>query len=140
MDRLLGTTIGVGSAAITASSTYDWNGNVITKTDANGNTTTYTYDERGLLEIVTDADGVITEYSYDDAGNLLTSSVQKNAYSSDECSLKSYFLSNIHDLIDKLYLLHWIHYPGLILLQHVEGSVPEITDQTDLKFLNPSVV
>ncbi len=52
--------------------TYDGNGNVLTRTDANNHTTTYTYDSQGDVLTVTAPDGSVTTYTYDGNGNVLT--------------------------------------------------------------------
>ncbi|MEQ0559677.1 RHS repeat-associated core domain-containing protein [Amycolatopsis sp. NEAU-NG30] len=44
---------------------------VSTKTDADGDLTTYTYDDHGNKTSESDALGFTTDYTYDDAGNLL---------------------------------------------------------------------
>lgn len=49
---------------------YDPNGNVKTRTDAAGRTTTYDYDAQDRLSKVTAPDGGITIYHYDAEGNL----------------------------------------------------------------------
>jgi len=53
--------------------TYDANGNVATKTDALGNTTTYTYEPLfAKLTSITDPLGNTTRYTYDAFGHVLT--------------------------------------------------------------------
>jgi RHS repeat-associated protein len=52
---------------ITTATSYAWNGQPLTVTDGNGNTTTNTYNEKGLLVKVTDALGGVTAYDYDRA-------------------------------------------------------------------------
>ncbi len=49
---------------ISVSATYDYWGNPITQTDANGNTTTYTYDGIGRVLTVTNPDNSQKEYVY----------------------------------------------------------------------------
>ena len=51
---------------------YDHVGNVLTQTDANGNTTRYGYNAVGELISVTDPQGKQTQYAYDMRGNLVT--------------------------------------------------------------------
>jgi RHS repeat-associated protein len=50
--------------------TVDFRGNVLTKTDEVGNTTSYTYDLAGRLVRTTYADGTFTTQSYDALGRL----------------------------------------------------------------------
>ncbi|WP_163834534.1 LysM peptidoglycan-binding domain-containing protein [Spartinivicinus ruber] len=54
---------------------YDAVGNVITETDANGNTSTFYYNARNLVIAKVDGEGYLTEFSYDAAGNKLTERV-----------------------------------------------------------------
>jgi len=58
--------------AIKTSTTYDWEGKVLTTTDENANTTTNAYDERGFLIKITDANQGMTAYGYDRAGRKIT--------------------------------------------------------------------
>ena len=59
-----------GTMATTATA-YDRNGDVVTVTDALGNTATNAYDARGLLTLSTDASGRQVEYRYDAVGRVL---------------------------------------------------------------------
>jgi YD repeat-containing protein len=68
-NRLLKTTDPRGYSN---SQTYDYVGNIITKTDGKGNLTQYTYDEFNRILTVTNALNEITTYTYDLNGNLLT--------------------------------------------------------------------
>ena len=55
--------------------TYDTNGNILTQTDALGNTTTFTYDPVfNNVTSITDPLGHQSTYTYDSKGNLLTAS------------------------------------------------------------------
>ena len=57
---------------------YDEDDNVIKRTDANGNSTSYTYDDRGNMLSMTDAKGNTERYTYDDMYNNVTSYQDKN--------------------------------------------------------------
>jgi RHS repeat-associated protein len=54
----------------TTSFTYDANGNLASRTDANNHTWTYTYDADNRLVTVTAPDSSTTTYGYDAVGNL----------------------------------------------------------------------
>lgn len=62
---------------------YDEDDNVIKRTDANGNVTTFTYDNQGNMLSLTDALGHTERYTYDPVFNQITSFQDKNgnAYS-----------------------------------------------------------
>lgn len=57
---------------------YDENDNVISRTDANGNTTQYTYDDRGNMLSATDALGHTERYTYTTDFNQVASYQDKN--------------------------------------------------------------
>lgn len=57
---------------------YDEDDNVIKRTDANGNVTSYTYDDRGNMLSQTDAKGNTERYTYDATFNNVTSYQDKN--------------------------------------------------------------
>lgn len=57
---------------------YDEDDNVIKRTDANGNVTSYTYDDRGNMLSLTDALGNSERYTYDPDFNQVTSFSDKN--------------------------------------------------------------
>ena len=57
---------------------YDEDDNVIKRTDANGNITSYTYDDRGNMLSLTDAKGNTERYTYDATFNNVTSYQDKN--------------------------------------------------------------
>ena len=63
---------------IQSSLEYDDDDNVVKRTDANGNVTTYTYDDRGNMLSLTDALGNSERYSYDTDFNQVTSFSDKN--------------------------------------------------------------
>lgn len=60
---------------------YDEDDNVIKRTDANGNATTYTYDDRGNMLSLTDPAGNTERYTYDTDFNQVTSFQDKNGNS-----------------------------------------------------------
>lgn len=60
---------------------YDDHDNVVRRTDANGNVTSYTYDDRGNLLSLTDALGNTERYTYDPDFNQVTSFSDKNGNS-----------------------------------------------------------
>ncbi len=57
---------------------YDDDDNVVRRTDANGNITSYTYDDRGNMLSLTDALGNTERYTYDNNFNYITSFSDKN--------------------------------------------------------------
>lgn len=57
---------------------YDEDDNVIKRTDANGNATSYTYDEWGNMLSLTDALGHTERYTYEEQFNQVTSFTDKN--------------------------------------------------------------
>ena len=63
-------TTGEADGTITTRTTYDANGNVLSSTDALGNTTNYVYDNLGRQVSVQDPDGYTTQYTYDTAGRV----------------------------------------------------------------------
>lgn len=63
---------------IQSSLAYDDNDNVVKRTDANGNVTSYTYDNRGNMLSLTDALGNTERYTYDADFNQVTSFQDKN--------------------------------------------------------------
>lgn len=60
---------------------YDDDDNVVKRTDANGNVTTYTYDDRGNMLSLTDPLGNSERYTYDEKFNQVTSFADKNGNS-----------------------------------------------------------
>ncbi len=58
-------------ATITSSTTYNWEGKPLTKTDPKGNVTSYEYDQRGNLVKTTDAKNGVTLNNYDLGGRLI---------------------------------------------------------------------
>lgn len=60
---------------------YDDDDNVVRRTDANGNVTSYTYDDRGNMLSLTDVLGNTERYSYDPDFNQVTSFSDKNGNS-----------------------------------------------------------
>src|SRR5690606_27452259 len=65
--------------------TYDNSGNILSMTDANGNTTTYQYTPFGQIGSVVDPEGNLTEYKYTESGLL-----SEIDYADDRRFLKQY--------------------------------------------------
>ncbi len=57
---------------IVTSKTYDFQNNLLSQTDGNGNTTSYTYDNANRLLSVTYPDGTSDTYTYDISNNVTT--------------------------------------------------------------------
>lgn len=57
---------------------YDDDDNVVKRTDANGNVTSYTYDDRGNMLSLTDAMGNTESYTYEENFNQVISFTDKN--------------------------------------------------------------
>lgn len=75
-----------GAAHVTGTTTktFDASGNVLTSTDADGDTTTNVYDVAGypgLVSSTTDPDGTATNYTYNSAGQVTEQVVSFNSYS-----------------------------------------------------------
>jgi RHS repeat-associated protein len=68
----MGTTSVIDPDGHKSTSTYDQDGNLLSSTDALGNTTSYSYNSFDQLLSVTDPMGITTSYTYDADGNLLT--------------------------------------------------------------------
>lgn len=89
------------AAAITTSTTYNWEGKPLTTVDANGKTTMYTYNQRGLLQTTTDAKGGVTAYYYDTAGRKIAEVSPQNydsAKTVDQMNRTEY----TYDLMDRV--------------------------------------
>ncbi len=65
---------------IVTSSTYDWEGKVLTSTDARLNTTSFLYDSRGFLKKAINADAGVTLYDYDMAGRKIAEISPQNIH------------------------------------------------------------
>jgi RHS Repeat. len=65
-------------ADIETSAEYDFEGKILTSTDAKGNETDYAYNKRGLLTKITDALGGVTAFGYDRAGRKTLEVSPKN--------------------------------------------------------------
>ncbi|KUO70373.1 MAG: hypothetical protein APF77_03395, partial [Clostridia bacterium BRH_c25] len=86
---------------ITNSSTYDWEGKPLTKTDARGKTTGYDYSAMGYLIKVTDANNGVTAYEYDRAGRMTIEVSPKN-YDSTKNLRDMNRVEYIYDLVDRV--------------------------------------
>ena len=78
------TTVRDSGRRIISTRTYDGSGNVLTSTDALGNTTAYTYDTLNRLLTQTDARGGVIRYAYDNMGNITSITDQRNHITSFE--------------------------------------------------------
>ena len=58
--------------------TYDSQNNIISQTDANGNTTTMTYDLLNRLLTISYPDGIFDEYTYGAYGNITYNSTDNS--------------------------------------------------------------
>ena len=86
---------------ITTSTTYDWQGQPLTITDAKGNVTEYLYNKRGLLEKITNADNGVTVYHYDLSGRKIAEVSPKN-YDSTKSIATMNRIEYIYDKMDRL--------------------------------------
>ena len=89
------------SVNISQSTEYDTEGNVVSVTDGNGNTTQNTYDKRGLLLSVKNAEGGITAYYYDRAGRKVAE-VAPKAFSADKSLEEMDRITYTYDVIDRV--------------------------------------
>ena len=89
------------AVTITTSTTYDWQGQPLTTTDAKGNVTAYTYNQRGLLEKITNADNGVTVYHYDLSGRKIAEVAPKN-YDSTKSIAAMNRIEYIYDKMDRL--------------------------------------
>lgn len=71
LGRLIKKEANDGEKTITTINEYDYAGNLIKSTDANGNETKYVYDDLSRLIKVIDANGQETNYSYDELNQLV---------------------------------------------------------------------
>jgi YD repeat-containing protein len=72
---------GAGKLNLTTSYTYDANGNVVAKTDANGQVCRYVYDAANRLQFKVDATGAVETYGYDAEGRRTATTVYANRIS-----------------------------------------------------------
>lgn len=89
------------SVTITTSTTYDWQGQPLTKTDAKGNITAYSYNQMGLLEKITNADNGITIYSYDLLGRKIAEVLPKNYDSTKNINAMNR-IEYVYDKMDRI--------------------------------------
>ncbi|MGD8452217.1 MAG: RHS repeat-associated core domain-containing protein [Phycisphaerae bacterium] len=86
--------------------TYDPNGNLLSTTDPNGNTTTLTYTVRGEVESVSNGCDETTTYTYDCAGNHITEEPPNGNiihYEYDLNNRLEHVYDTIGDLVDYTY-------------------------------------
>ena len=71
LGQLIKKTVSDGSDTMTYTYTYDYKGNVLTESDAKGNTTKYAYDFNNNVISIIHPDGVIELKAYDMMGRLI---------------------------------------------------------------------
>ena len=64
--------VGLPSAGVTESYSYDSARHMVARTDANGHVTSFTYDNAGNLLSRTAPNGSVSSFAYDDAGRLVS--------------------------------------------------------------------
>ncbi len=89
------------SVTITTSATYDWEGKLLTKTDAKGNVTSYEYKQMGYLIKTIDAKNGITLNNYDLAGRLIAQVSPQN-YDSSKNIMDMNRIEYIYDLMSRV--------------------------------------
>ncbi|MGE5633382.1 MAG: hypothetical protein ACM3TR_20145 [Caulobacteraceae bacterium] len=87
--------------AITSSTTYNWEGKPLTKTDARNKTTRYEYNAMGYLVKVTNANNGVTVYGYDKAGRK-TIEVSPNNYDSAKSLNDMNRVEYVYDVMDRV--------------------------------------
>jgi RHS repeat-associated protein len=101
--------------------TYDANGNVLTETDALGNTTTYAYDPVfNKVTSITDPLGHTTTFTYDVRGNLLTQTDENGhttSYTYDQAGL----LTAINDPLNQQTTLTYDAFGNLVAITNALG-------------------
>ena len=88
---------------ITTTTTYNWEGKPLTKTDSLDNITRYEYDGRGFLTKVIDAKENVTAFGYDRAGRKITEVFPLNYDSTKDISSMSR-VEYVYDIMDRLKL------------------------------------
>ncbi|MHB1395030.1 MAG: S8 family serine peptidase, partial [Clostridia bacterium] len=86
---------------ITNSFTYNWEGKLLTKTDARSKTTRYEYNLKGYLIKVTDANNGVTAYEYDRAGRK-TIEVSPNNYNIAKSLKEMNRVEYVYDSMDRV--------------------------------------
>jgi RHS repeat-associated protein len=90
------------STNIISTFSYNFEGNVITSKDPNGNVTTNLYNKKGLLEKTINPDGGVTAYLYDNAGRLIAKVTPENYINGkniDEMNRIIYIYDNMNRVI-----------------------------------------
>ncbi len=103
------------------SATYDWNGKVITSTDAKGNLTTNTYNPRGLLIKTTNPKNGVLAFYYDFAGRKIADVTPKHydsAKTLTQMNRTEYLYDKMGRLISKIE-----NYYDTVSLQWVSANV-----------------
>jgi RHS repeat-associated protein len=94
---------------ISTSTTYNWEGKLLTTTDANNKSTAYDYNPRGFLTKVTDAKNGVTLYAYDLAGRKLAEVSPVN-YSSTKTLSEMNRTEYLYDLLNRVKVKKDIYY------------------------------
>lgn len=87
--------------AISTKTEYNWEGNVTSNMDENGNVTKYLYDKRGFLERKMDAEGGIQAYFYDIGGRKVAEVSPQN-YNSTKTLSELNRVEYTYDNVDRV--------------------------------------
>ena len=89
-----------GPATPARVSTWDSRGLELTRTDANGNSTTWTYDAKGNQETETDGEGSITSITRDGAGRITEHTEGMGTIEARSVSLSYDDMNRIESVVD----------------------------------------
>jgi RHS repeat-associated protein len=142
LDRPVLTVLGDGSFT---TKSYDLNGNLLSETDALGQTTSYAYNALNQTTSQTLPDGTVTGFAYDPAGNLLTrtmangSLAQAQTYDSAGRKLAESLYTGYVSTRQYGYVYYPANTPAAGLLQTVTTPRDTVTTTYD-DFLRPQTV